>query len=114
MNMHQKRKQKAISTENRKKDYLPSIHSSSFGNSFGKKSSGYNSSIGRSSVQSESLKVPKEKKFHSSIQNSTQVHQIMLEFIPDNFYINSSSEINFIANPVIPNFSVSPTFPALP
>lgn len=114
MNTNQKRKQKAGSLEPRKKDCLPSIHSSSFGTAFSKKSSGQASTIGRSSVKSESLKLANSKKSHPIILNPQQPHQIMLEFIPDNFFINSSSEVNFIANPVIPNFSMSPTFPALP
>ena len=46
-------------------------------------------------------------------KNNKNIQQIMIEFVPDKFYVNENSQVNFMAYPVIPSFTIPATFPNL-
>ena len=99
---------KGRSPDPRSNESLPPLHSSSLSNH----SNDHHSSFNRNSAKSELSRDMSSKKPKPKIQLK-ETQQIMIEFIPDSFYINSSSEVNFIANPVIPNISIPSGFPSL-
>jgi hypothetical protein len=106
MNLQNSKKLKASPASQRERETLPRIYPSSLSNNPSEGSSG----IGRISAQSALLKESQSKQVKSE---SRPTQQIMIEFIPDKFFMNSSSEVNFIANPVIPAFSVPSGFPSI-
>lgn len=99
------------------KEQLPNIYSPGCLQSFSRASSNKNPHSGKNIasngevhlqglMHNKPIKPPVNK-------NQQMLHQIMIEFIPDKYYASSGTKVNFIANPVIPSFSIPANFPSL-
>lgn len=46
-------------------------------------------------------------------KQNRRLQQIMIEFVPDKYYTGPNSQVNFMAFPVVPSFTIPSNFPSL-
>lgn len=115
--MHTLPKKKNLSVTSRTKNKLPNIHLVPGDLSISQTSSQKNPKTVRSissnleSTPTSMLK-PRSKKVKLEAY-TRQFEQILIEFVPDKYYLNPSSQISFMAFPVIPNIKIPSSFPSI-
>ena len=117
MKSNPSRKVKALSVASNAKGKLPKIHTPQYEGKLSTTTSNKNPGTVRSISSNLEISnitpAPKLNKQKKQKNSDTNIQQIMIEFVPDKFYINSNTQVNFMAYPVIPNINIPSNFSSI-